>query len=412
MSGSKTNISNKSVANKKVAYKSGVKGGSNQQAARLPDPILITRQADLEQMARLLERQTVVAVDTESNSLYAYQEQVCLIQFSIPEGEDYLVDPLVLKDVSVLGPLFANPGIEKIFHAAEYDLLCMDRDFGFQFTNLFDTMVAARILGRDAIGLGSMLEKEFGVSLNKRYQRADWGQRPLPQDLLAYARLDTHYLIDLREQLAKELAQQNLLALAKEDFQRLTMVNGANEKTDEKPVDCWRIKGAYDLSGQQAAILQELCVYRDQVASRINRPLFKVINDRTLLAIAEEAPRDMRALGQLPGMTPRQLNRHGEALLKAVGRGSAAKPIYPPRSPRPNDRFVVLMDSLREWRKHTAQKLGVQSDVVMPRDSAGGDCRAGSPPDPRAFEPAERCAMANGTIWAADFTGCARGLGG
>jgi ribonuclease D len=333
----------------------------------LLDPILITRQADLQRMTRRLEGQAVVAVDTESNSLYAYQEQVCLIQFSIPD-EDYLVDPLALKDLSALGPLFANRGIEKVFHAAEYDLLCLDRDFGFKFENLFDTMVAARILGRDAIGLGSILEVEFGVSLNKRFQRADWGQRPLPRDLLTYARLDTHYLIDLREELASELERKNLMALAKEDFRRLTMVNGRSDPGEEKLVDCWRVKGAYDLSGQEAAILQELCKYRDLVASRINRPLFKVINDRTLLAIAQEAPRDLRTLGQLPGMSPRQVNRHGVELLQAVQRGQKSKPIHPPRTPRPSERFVILMETLREWRKETAQDLGVQSDVVLPRD--------------------------------------------
>jgi ribonuclease D len=339
----------------------------SKKPARLPDPILITRQADLQRMTRKLEGQAVVAVDTESNSLYAYREQVCLIQFSIPE-EDYLVDPLALKDLSALGPLFANPRIEKIFHAAEYDLICLDRDFGFKFENLFDTMVAARILGRDAIGLGSILEQEFGVSLNKRYQRANWGQRPLPRDLLMYARLDTHYLIDLRAELARELERKNLMALAKEDFRRLTTVNGRSELGEEKPLDCWRIKGAYDLSGQQAAILQELCKYRDLVASRINRPLFKVINDRTLVAIAQEAPRDLRGLGRLPGMSARQVNRHGEELLKAVRRGLEAKPIRPPRASRPSERFVVLVETLREWRKETAQDLGVQSDVVLPRD--------------------------------------------
>jgi ribonuclease D len=229
-------------------------------------------------------------------------------------------------------------------------------------------MVAARILGRDAIGLGSILEQEFGVSLDKRYQRANWGQRPLPRDLLMYARLDTHYLIDLREELARELERKGLMALAKEDFRRLTMVNGRSDSGEEKPVDCWRVKGAYDLSGQQAAILQELCKYRDLVASRINRPLFKVINDRTLVAIAQEAPRDLRALGQMPGMSARQVNRHGEELLQAVRRGLEAKPIHPPRAPRPSERFVVLVENLREWRKETAQDLGVQSDVVLPRD--------------------------------------------
>jgi ribonuclease D len=341
--------------------------GSKKKYTRLPDPSLVRRPAELQRLARRLQAQPVVAVDTESNSLYAYQEQVCLIQFSVP-GEDYLVDPLALDDLSPLGPLFADPRIEKIFHAAEYDLICLDRDFGFQFANLFDTMVAARILGREAIGLGSILEEEFGVTLNKRYQRANWGQRPLPRDLLTYARLDTHYLIDLRDELAAELERQNLMKLAQEDFRRLTVVNGRSASDDEKPLDCWRVKGAYDLSGQEAAVLQALCEYRDQVARRINRPLFKVINDRTLLAIVQARPRDLHDLEYLPGMSARQISRHGEALLEAVRRGQESKPIYPPRAPRPNERFVELVDSLREWRKQTAQNLGVQSDVILPRD--------------------------------------------
>ena len=106
-----------------------------------------------------LSGEPVVAVDTESNSLYAYRERVCLIQFSSPE-KDYLVDPLEI-DVSTLAPLFASTEIEKIFHAAEYDLLMLDRDFGFRVSNLFDTMVAARILGWKAVGLGSILREQL-----------------------------------------------------------------------------------------------------------------------------------------------------------------------------------------------------------------------------------------------------------
>jgi ribonuclease D len=139
-----------------------------------------------------------VAVDTESNSLFAYREQVCLVQFSTTQA-DFLVDPLALADLTPLAPLFADPKIEKVFHAAEYDLLCLKRDFGFSFANLFDTMLAGRILGRKEIGLGAMLEAFYGVQADKRHQRANWGQRPLPAPLLEYATLDTHYLIPLRD---------------------------------------------------------------------------------------------------------------------------------------------------------------------------------------------------------------------
>ncbi|MEM5773869.1 MAG: ribonuclease D, partial [Anaerolineaceae bacterium] len=148
----------------------------------------------LRKMVHDLARCRFVAVDTESNSLYAYQEQVCLIQFSTGD-QDYLVDPLAIRDLSSLEPLFSSPHIEKIFHAAEYDIICLKRDFGFSFANIFDTMLAGRILKFDQIGLAAMLETEYGIVLDKRFQRANWAERPLSEEQKAYARLDTHYLI-------------------------------------------------------------------------------------------------------------------------------------------------------------------------------------------------------------------------
>jgi ribonuclease D len=338
---------------------------------KLPDPILITRPAALQRLADTLLRQDVVAVDTESNSLYVYREQVCLVQFSTLEA-DYLVDPLALGDLSVLGELFSNPGIEKVFHAAEYDLICLRRDFGFEFANLFDTMLAARILGREAVGLGSMLEQTFGVQLDKRHQRADWGQRPLPLHLLSYARLDTHYLIELRNNLETELRQKELWELALEDFRRMgslkTIEDDGRAPQEDVEVSCWRVSGAHDLTPQQAAILLELCRYRDQMARQHNRPLFKIINDYTLIAIATQAPKSLDELGRLPGMSRGQVRRHGNALLQAVQRGLHAAPIYPPRSPRPDEQFSERLEGLRRWRKAAALEMGVPSDIVLPRD--------------------------------------------
>ncbi|MFU8773407.1 MAG: ribonuclease D, partial [Anaerolineales bacterium] len=305
--------------------------------SNLPQAKLITRPDDLVNLVDRLSRHSIIAVDTESNSLFAYQEQVCLIQFSIPR-QDILVDPLALQDLSPLGPLFANPEIEKVFHAAEYDLICLKRDFGFTFENLFDTMLAARILGWGELGLGALLKEHFDVEMDKRHQQANWGKRPLPDNLLAYAQLDTHFLIPLRHHLETELKAAGRWVLAEEDFKRLRNVNGRNNTNG---VDaCWRISGSYDLTAQQAAVLKELCLYRDQVAKSMNRPLFKVINDRTLLAIAAAAPADLEELRRLPGMTPRQVQRHGRALLRAVNLGLRSEPLYPPRSPRPNDQFI------------------------------------------------------------------------
>lgn len=332
----------------------------------IPDPVIIKEPTALARLTRTLAHEHFLGVDTESNSLYAYQEQVCLIQISTTQV-DYLVDPLRLGDLSPLGKLFADAKIEKIFHAAEYDIMTLKRDFNFRFAHIFDTMLAARILGRKNIGLGSILESEFGVKPDKRYQRANWGQRPLPRHLLKYAQLDTHYLIPLRDRLKADLTNAGRWPLALEDFRRLCLIDSFGNNNGRQD-GLWRISGSYDLSPQHAAVLNELAEYREQKAEALDRPLFKVINDHTLLAIAQETPQNFDELGEIRGMSYGQIKRHGDALLNAVQRGLKAKPLYPPRPPKPDDAYLERVELLRDWRKKTARKIGVESDVVLPRD--------------------------------------------
>ena len=310
-------------------------------------------------------RHPVVAVDTESNSLFAYREQVCLIQFSTGEN-DFLVDPLSLADLSALEPLFADPTIEKVFHAAEYDVICLKRDFGFHFANLFDTMVASRILGRTAVGLAGVIEKEFGVALDKRYQRANWGARPLAAAMLAYARLDTYYLIDLRQRLKAALEQMNRLALAEEDFRRLCDISAG--PSDPDPSTWLRVAAGQDLTAQQAAILDELCRYRDQRARSVDLPVFKILSNQMLVSIATSCPRTLQDLVHVTGLNGRQLERHADGLLSAVQRGLQAPPLHRTAMPRPDERFLNRLDRLKSWRKHTGEDWGVESDVILPRD--------------------------------------------
>lgn len=189
--------------------------------SRLPAPTLIDTEAAFTRLVAELAQAPALAVDTESNSLFVYRERVCVIQFSTPK-RDYVVDALQVSNLQPLAPLFANPAQQKIFHAAEYDLICLKRDFGFEFANLFDTMAAARTLGHPQTGLAALLEKHFGVTVNKKFQRANWGKRPLTAELLQYASMDTHYLFALRDQLERELAQGGRIEEAREEFTRLT----------------------------------------------------------------------------------------------------------------------------------------------------------------------------------------------
>src|SRR5258706_12309828 len=156
----------------------------------LSAPTIVATAPALQELVRRLQIEPLIAIDTESNCLYAYREEVCLIQISTRD-QDWLIDPLALKDLSPLGSLMADPDIETVFHAAEYDMMYMKRDYGFTFRNLFDTMFAARIVGLKTFGLGSLLETYFELQVDKRYQRADWSLRPIPAEQLHYAQMDT-----------------------------------------------------------------------------------------------------------------------------------------------------------------------------------------------------------------------------
>jgi ribonuclease D len=335
--------------------------------AELPPPVWVDTAQGLEALAAALAAQPVIAVDTESNSLHAYRERVCLIQFSTSDT-DYVLDPLALDDLSPLGPIFANPAIEKVFHAAEYDLICLRRDFGWQIKCMFDTMVAVRTLGWPQNGLASTLDTQFGVKLNKRHQRADWAARPLTEDQLAYARMDTHYLIPLREKLLVALDAVNYLAEAREEFERLCQPNGRTTVVVFDPQNFWYISGARDLNGTEAAILRELYTYREQTAERIDRPPFKVIAEATLLEIAKAQSKTLEDLTSITGMTERQIARHGHSLLQAVVRGQKAPAPRPLRVEHEDDAVLDRYETLRRWRKARAQERGVESDVIVPRD--------------------------------------------
>jgi ribonuclease D len=330
----------------------------------LPAPIWVDTAPALQRLAELLSRESRLAVDTEANSLHAYQERVCLIQFST-QTTDYLVDPLALDDLTYLAPIFSDPKIEKIFHAAEYDVLGLQRDFDFSFSNIFDTMLAARTLGYKQVGLGNLLAEKFGVDVDKHNQKADWGQRPLSPALIDYARYDTHYLIALRNLLETELREKGRWELVSEDFLRCCFVNnGVNNRPARGRWE--RIDGRQDLTPRQKTILNELCISREKLAERLNRPLFKVVNDQALLKIALAEPRTVEQLTSL-GLTERQLQRVGRSLLEAVERGENAPIVQAAEAERMPDAVMNRLNRLKNWRKEKAEALGVESDVVLPR---------------------------------------------
>lgn len=315
-------------------------------------------------MAKLAQ-EPLLAIDTESNSLYAYRTRVCLIQVST-RHKDYILDPLRIADLSPLGDLLADPKIEKVFHAAEYDLIGLKRDYGFELHNLFDTMVAARICGIKAIGLGALLTSliDTAIPVDKSHQRDDWGQRPLPEDSLLYAQMDTHYLPLLRDRMVAELDKQGRMVEAQELFEEYSSVPLINAEFD--PEGYWKIGIPRGLTRRQMAILRQLYLLREGLAEQRDTPPFKVMNDSVLVALAESAPETPQDLRQVRGMSDSQISRYGDVVLAAVTQGRQDKAPRPPAPPSPSDPALVeRYTALLDWRKQCARERGVESDVVI-----------------------------------------------
>ncbi len=329
----------------------------------LAPPVWVNTDQSLRKMLSDLSAQRRIAVDTESNSLHAFRERVCLIQFSTPK-HDYVVDPLAISDISPLASIFNDIKIEKIFHASEYDLICLKRDYGFELRNLFDTMQAARMLGYPAVGLDTLLAEKFQVKMDKRHQKADWGARPLTAAQIDYARHDTHYLFALRDLLETELREKGRWELALEDFSRACVVDEPKEKLNGST---WkRFSGRKDVTPRELTILLELCHSRDTIAEKMDRPPFKVIDDTLLLEIAKKLPEKDVDLAGI-GLSEKQIRLWGGEVLSAVRRGGHAPLVSREQPKRPSEAALKRLEKLKSWRKKIAQEQKVESDIILPK---------------------------------------------
>jgi ribonuclease D len=276
-------------------------------------PILVDDAAGIASLVEALSAEPAIAVDTESNSFHVYRERVCLIQVST-RSADYVVDPLA-TDPGLLGPVLAGSR-SVVLHGADYDVRCLKREFGFQLSGLFDTMAAARRLGRVGLGLSSLVEQHFGVRLAKDSQRSDWGRRPLSPGQVLYAALDTHFLLPLHDLLSRELAERGLVEHAREEFVRIASVEPRPKVFDP---DAWtRLKATRDLDPRGRAILRALWIAREERASALDRPPFKVMPEHAMIEVARRKPGSPEELLQIPGISQVVARRMGEAALEAV----------------------------------------------------------------------------------------------
>jgi ribonuclease D len=238
-----------------------------------------------------------LALDTEADSLHHYPERVCLVQLQAG-GESYLIDPLASVDLAPLARPLADRSILKLLHGADYDLRGLHRDFGLEIRGLFDTMIAARLVGKTSFGLAALLRDHFGLCLDKKYQRADWSRRPLPAAMVRYAALDTLYLEPLAAKLREGLQGLDRIAWAEEEFRRLEDVRWRDEPDPEA---YRRIKGASTLGRRGLAALRELATRREAEARKRGRPPFKVLSNDVLVRLARRLPSNADDLAEIEG---------------------------------------------------------------------------------------------------------------
>jgi ribonuclease D len=337
----------------------------------LPAPTLVMDDGALGEMLAFLADQPEIAVDTEADSFFSYREKVCLVQVTAG-GRDYLVDPLAKLDFLPFGELLADPQRVKVFHDGEYDILILKRDYAFDFANLYDTRVAAAVIGHEAPGLASVLKVHFGVVLNKAMQRSDWSQRPLSPKQISYARLDTHFLLALMAEQRVELKTMGRTHIVDGECRRLEALVASDITFD--PNGFARIRGVRDLSPLGRSALKELFLYRNEIASRRNRPPFKVLQNSAMLELAEAMPRSIDRMYGIPGLTDRLLRDLGSGLVEALERARQAGPleILPRVAKRRGDGGLdeiaqELHERLKEWRKRWGEKLGVESAYLLNR---------------------------------------------
>jgi ribonuclease D len=320
-----------------------------------------------------------LALDTEGASFHRFLDRIYLLQLSTPE-RSAIIDPLPIGAPKKLGELLQDNSVEVVFHDADYDLRLLHQDYGWHVTNIFDTRVAAQLLGIKSFGLAALLEHFFDVKLDKKHQRADWSMRPLTPDMLDYAAQDTRYLLQLRDHMKSELERRGRWHWAKEEFARL---EGTRWEAEQSMEGFLRLKGARDLSRRELAVLREVANWRDTVAAQLDRATFRVMGNEVLLELARRAPRNVTELGAIKGVPKGMLERAGQDIVAAVIRGMEVPEAELPKFPRGQrwnkDRdFDDRVARLKAVRDAAATRLELDPGVLCSRERLENVARSGA----------------------------------
>ena len=332
-------------------------------------PLYLDTAKSVDQFLAGLTDVRAIAIDTEGASFHRFVDRVYLLQLSTEHAEA-VIDPLPIGVPTRLGTLLEDRDVEVILHDADYDLRLLHQDYGWRVTNLFDTRVAAQLLGLRAFGLAALLEKYFGLKLDKKHQRADWSMRPLTADMLDYAAQDTRHLLSLRTMLREALEQKGRWHWAAEEFRR---AEGTQWDADEEDLAFLRLKGARDLTRRELARLKELAKWRDVIAAEIDRATFRVAGNEVLMELSKAAPTTREGLFGVKGFPRGMSESRAQEALAAIARGSAVPESELPRFPKTArwDRdpdFDDRVARLKSVRDAMATELDMDPGVLCSRD--------------------------------------------
>jgi ribonuclease D len=326
---------------------------------------IIDTDAGLKKITNALKRERNIAIDLEADSMYHFKEKVCLVQMAT-DKRIIIIDPIQVKDLSPLKPLFSSRKIRKIFHGADYDIRSLYRDFNIEINNLFDTETACRFLGFKETGLETVIDQYFNINLDKKYQKKDWSKRPLPKQMIEYAAIDVIYLIPLAEILTKELARIDRLSWVSEECELLCSVRPV--LSDNEPL-FMKFKGAGHLKPRNLAVLEALLRFRKNVAQKKDRPLFKIIGNNALMKIATEKPVKLKHLKRSKVLSSKQVNIWGNKIVEVVAQALSLPenrlpvyprkkaPVLPPSVPR-------RVKALKRWRDQRASELEIDPGLL------------------------------------------------
>ncbi len=329
---------------------------------------LIDSPEALQKAGEALSGIPAISLDCEAAGFHRYSDRLCLVQLSTP-AKNLILDPLTVDLADLLRPALEDPSVKVIMHGGDYDIRLLHRDLGLRPRGVFDTQIAASLLGAPAVGLAALLEAHLNIRLPKKHQRADWAQRPLPDGMLEYAANDTEHLMALAEILSAELRAKDRVRWAEEEFQLLEAIEWEEETVD--PVT--RVKGARDLSAREVTGLRAALNWRDEIARKKDRAPFRVVGDQILLEVVVRRPNSPDHLADLKGFSPRLARQQGKTLLSALERvdtlpeeGLEGYPRWKgDGNGRPSPEEEAQANRIRDLRTGIARELGIDRGVLL-----------------------------------------------